>query len=279
MPEDTKDTGIDIAKEFGITIDPASWEDPKQSFPGIVVESNYQLASAKYRAATTFRPEITDPLPQWHVKVLRFDARLVLPDGEQVDAYRYGGYDLKKYVQTRDGGGSLVDISSRFRKEWFIGNAWKTIFGQIHPPELLIGKKAMFDFYPTKSFGTGMPSKNVLVPTLVLPPDYTFTGEIQLITVRSREDAEGAPVPEAEGPAAAPPLTTLADEDTALERIITEFLPRANSKALAAIIQALPAELHVPKLLADLATGKLITRLVEAGRIDVAPDGTISLKS
>ena len=277
MTEATSD--IDIAKQFGITIDPATWEDPKQTFPGIVVESNYQLASDKYRAATKFRPAIEEDLPQWHVKVQRLDARLVLPDGEQIDAYRYGGIDLKKYVSQRDGGGMMVNISSRFRKEWFIVSEWKRVFAQTQPPEILIGRKAMFDFYPSKAFGGPMPATNVLVPVSILLPDYEFDGEIQLITVRARDDAAAGPTldADAEDVPGDGPTPTLSRED-ALERIITEVLPGKNVKNAAAIIMALPKELNIPVLLSELATGKLFETLTAAGRIEVAPDGTISVK-
>ncbi len=177
--------------DFGVSIDPATWEDPKETFPGIVEVSTKRWASEKYLESKTFWEgfnPIGARLPQWDLRVRRLDALFVLPDGEQVPAFRYGGVDLKKWSNRER---KFADLSSRYHKEWYIVSEWKRIFGRVEPPETLVGRMAMFDFYRSKSFpGSSMPSTNVLVPSSLLPPTYTFTGEVRLIQVPARE-AEG----------------------------------------------------------------------------------------
>ena len=279
MPEEQKQEVPLTSEEFGVSIDPATWTDPKQTFPGTIEVSTYRWASDDYRKATEFRPAITDPVPQWDVRVRRLDAKLVLPDGQQADAIRYGGIDLKKWSNADE---ALVKISSRFAKEWFIVNQWKSVFGKIEPPDLLVGRKAMFDFFPSKGFGGPIPARNVLVPVTVLPPEYEYTGDVRLIVVRERAEAgaEAAGTPEgqaAEAPGGAASLVL--DDEEAKNRLVNEFLPGQNRNRLADIIQVLPPELRGQRILGELATGALIDELVAAGRIQVAPDGTITPKA
>ena len=228
MPEDEK---VLTSADLGVSIEPGTWAEPKQTFPGIVVISRYRLASDDYKKATQFRPAIADPLPQWEFRVERLDARLLLPDGSQAPAGRYGGVDLKKWSNREN---ALVAISSAYAKEWFIVSESKRVFGKLEPPDALVGKKAMFDFYPTKTFGGSIPSRNVLVPTELLPPDYEFKGEIQIIQVRARDGEEGgAEVAE----------TTASVAQAATEPSDSEVLPYfagKNAKDPAAIITALP---------------------------------------
>jgi len=267
MPEEAR-TNEPTSEDFGVSVDPATWVDPKETFPGIIEVSRKRWASDEYKKETEFRPAITDPLPQWDIRVRRLDAELVLPDGSKVPAIRYGGIDLKKYSAREQ---ALVPISSRFPKEYWIANEWKRVFGKIEPTETLEGKYAMFDFYPSKSFGGSMPARNVLVPVSVLPPDYQYTGEVRLITVRERAETEGAT--EATTPSATEPELSADEAQTAL----LPYLVGKNRNDPASIITSLPPELRLAGILTSLATGDLIKDLQAAGTIEVATDGTISL--
>src|SRR3989304_44466 len=125
MPEDEK---VLTSADLGVSIEPGTWVEPKQTFPGIVVVSRYRLASDEYKKATQFRPAIADPLPQWEFRVERLDARLLLPDGSQAPAIRYGGVDLRKWSNREQ---ALVPISSAYAKEWFIVNESRKVFGKL----------------------------------------------------------------------------------------------------------------------------------------------------
>lgn len=272
MTEFTSEELEGISKEIaaGVSIDPATWEDPKQTFPGVVEVSHYRYASDEYRAATQFRSAIPDPLPQWDLRVRRLDAVLLLPDGSQVAAFRYGGIDLKKWVEREH---RLVLVSSRFPKEWFIASEWKRVFGQVSPPENLVGRKAIFDFYPTKGFGGSMPARNVLVPVQVLPPDYEFTGETQIIPVREKGDDGSTPATVSVAPS---------DEDASASGTVpasfdlVAFLTGKNRNDPATIISSLPVDLRQPGIVSGLATGSLIDALSKDGQISIADDGTIT---
>ena len=269
MPEGEEGKALTSA-DLGVSIEPGTWVEPKQTFPGIVVVSRYRLASDKYKEATQFRPAIADDLPQWEFNIERLDAKLLLPDGSQAPAIRYGGIDLRKWSNRES---TLVPISSAYAKEWFVVSENKRVFGKLEPPEALVGKKAVFDFFPTKSFGGSIPSRNVLVPTELLSPDYEFTGDVQIIQVRAREGDE-ARSDDASSDAGTPtPAATPEPTDA-------EVLPHLAGKSTsdpAGIITALPAELRSAKVLNGIATGTLFEALKAAGKIAVADDGTISL--
>jgi len=264
-----------MTEEFdfsSVSIDPATWEEPKQTFPGLVVESQYRLADENYKKATQFRPAITEPLPQWSCRVKRLDAILELPDGSRADAIRYGGIDLKRWSREES---RLVNISARYPKEFEISSEWKRVFGQTQPPEILQGRMAMFDFYPSKMYAGGrFAASNVLLPVSVLPPDYQYTGEVRVIKVPEKPTdgaaGDGAPVP---GPASGPALS----EDQALDVLVANVLPGQRANQVAAIIGSLPPELRsFNSIMEGLASGRLIPRLQSEGRITVATDGTIS---
>lgn len=262
MPEEET---TDQAEFDGFSIDPSTWVEPTQEFPGEVVVSCYKWANDKYKAATPFRPQIEEPLPQWDLQVKRLDASLLLPDGSKADAIRYGGIDLKKYSKQA---GGLVPINMGNQKEYFIMGEWKKAFGTIEPPDRLVSMKAMFTLYLSKKFGGPTPSKNVLVPTAVLDPDYTYDGEVQVFQVQAREGDDQGTTPEAEAP------TILLEESEAWEKLV-DVLVGTNADETRKLLQDLPAELRLPKLMAGLATDDAVKRLVDEGWITVAADGTI----
>lgn len=250
-----------------ITIDPATWVEPKETFPGKVTESTYRLASEEYKAATEFRPAITDALPQWSVRVERLDLIARRPDGSQSPWVYYGGIDLKRWSNREK---RIVPVNSRFPKEWFTISAWKAIFGTIHPPEQLVGKFAMFDWYETKSFGSVL-AKRVLVPSLLLPPDYLYPEEPRIVDIRREEETEEQPEVSTNGPT---PVGVT--QDQALEILATTYLPGRNANDRGGLISQLPAELQGnPVVIGGLADGTLVKKFQEQGRITVDETGVI----
>ena len=266
-----EETTVDQAEFEGFSIDPSTWVEPTQEFPGQVKVSRYKWANDAYKAATPFRPQITEPLPQWDLQVKRLDASLLLPDGSKADAIRYGGIDLKKYSK-RVGG--LVPISAVNAKEYFIMESWKGIAGTIEPPTRLEQMNFMFTLHLSKKFGGPTPSKNVLVPTSVLPPDYTYDGEVQVFQVQAREgDSQGD-----QGPTESSAPTTLLGEDEAWDKL-ADILVGTNANETAKLLQGLPAEMRLPPIMSGLATDKAVKRLVDEGLLYVQADGTIQLTS
>ena len=281
----TEETIPDVT---GFSIDPSTWVEPKETFPGIVLTSEYRWCADKYLDEVTLRianqsqltvdkvlellktanPTGVAKIPQWDLRVKRLDTILQLPDGSQADAVRYGGFDLVKW-SNRDN--TFVPINPNYGKEAFISGGWKKVAGHTEPPTILVGRMFTFDYFPSKRFGGAMPAKRVLVPTAVLPPDYKFAGEIAIIVVPDRGDAVAADTTEAVAP------TSGASYDELIDKLVATVLPGKNAKQAAKLLAALPQELWVPEIQSGLATGDLITKLAAQQRIVIADDGTISL--
>ena len=247
------------AADIGVSIDPATWKEPVQTFPGIIEASEYRWASDDYKKETEFRPRIDEQLPQWHLVVVRMDAVLITSDGEEVPARRYGGIDLRKYSKAE---GGLVDINPRHAKEHFIMTEWKKVALEIEPPDPLVGRKFIFNYWQTKAFGRNV-GRNVLVPVQVLSPDYEYDGEIQRIQLPPRENVE-----EGEVTAGTTPPT----EDT-LEAALIEALKGKTKDDHQEILSSLPEWARTTSIVTGVATGSLIDKLVEEGKVSVSGDG------
>jgi hypothetical protein len=209
-------------------------------------------------------------IPQWHIRVDRLDAQFRSPDGALTPAYRYGGYDLVKWEQRKK---AFRPLQAGNNKENYISSAWKRVAGTIEPPTSLTGKMFMFDFWPAKRIGGSMPAKNVLEPTQILPPTFVYTGEVQIIEVRSTDGVGTESVPEPPLQQGGAPIT----EADALDLLVTKVLPGTNLHNAAGIIASLPPELRTGALLSGIASGTLLETLAKEGRISVAADGTISV--
>ena len=262
-----------MAEEFaGINIDPASWEDPKQSFPGEIVTSEFRMASDKYREATQFRPAITEPLPQWNLIVKRLDATRQKLDASYGDVIYYGGVDMKRFsARANDGKGGLVPLSSGYPKEWEITNCYKKTFGTVQPPTVLVGKKAMFDFYATRSYGS-VSARRILLPASILPPDYAFVGEKVVFIEREREDGD-----KAEAVTSPNGATDLLSEADAME-LIPSLLVGQRADDIAALIEVLPQNARLPNILTAVATGDLLKQLEAEGKLTIDATGLIGAK-
>ncbi len=279
MTESTAElTAEEKAALEGLNLDPGTWEDPKQTFRGIVMVSEIGFASEEYRAATEFRPAITEPLPQWNYRIRRLDAQRSELDGSIGEVFYYGGHDLKKFnARANDGQGGLVPLSARYPKEWFISTENKKVFNTIHPPENLIGKIAMWDYYQTKAFGS-VTAKRVLVPASILPPDYTYTGEKVTFQAREKEGEAGVEA-SADGVA----QNGTATNGTAMlsieqaKAILPALLVGQKRDDPASIIAAIPAEARLPEVLSGVATQDLLKEFVEEGTIVIAEDGLIGV--
>ena len=283
-----------VERPVGFTIDPESWVEPKESFPGKVLVSAYRWSDPKYLDGVVGRivkdsagteqakspeqvleqlaavnPQHVPQIPQWDLRVKRLDTILQLPDGSAADAIRYGGYDLVKW-SNRDG--SWVQINLNYGKEAFIGGQWKKIAGTTEPPSVLEEKFFNFEWYPNKRFGGSMPAKRVLVPTSVLPPNFTFDGEVNTIVVPDRGDSVEA---ESTQVAATGTATLSGDEaDVALAAfLIANQCDTSNS---AGILTELPAELRGPDVLGGIASGEIVKRLESEGKIAIAADSTVT---
>ncbi|KKN72478.1 hypothetical protein LCGC14_0409820 [marine sediment metagenome] len=270
MPEQDP-VGLDTSFP-GISIDPATWEDPKETFPGEIIISEFRLADERYRKESLYRPEITEDLPQWNVQVKRLDAIRHELDGAQTDVlYGSGPFDaidMKKFnVHVNDGRGGLVPISSRYPKEWRVTNAYKNVFGTVQPTSVLVGKKAMFDYYQKLAVGTITISR-VLEPVSVLPPEFAFDGEKVVFQARARQEdvpadgsTEGVP-PSSEG------AVTLLDEQTAID-LLPNLLAGQKVDDVAGIIAALPQNVRLPVVLNGIATQELLKELQGQGAITI----------
>ena len=261
-------------EDYGFDIDPANWEELKETFPGKVVESVYQAPNEKYRAATSFRPEIPEELPngtkiiQWSCIVERLDARFINPEGEEFPVRRFVTVDSHKWNAKKK---LWTPMSRAFKKETYITATWKRAFGQIQPPSVLIGKIALFDLYRDKDFGGQFTARNVLVPVQVLAPDYAYDGDVQLIQTRGEGERAG------EGEQSAPSSTNnLLSDEEAIEALIPILIGKEKA-SVATILSSLPSEIRTSTVMTGVATGSLIDTLEAEGKIKVDDSGVIAV--
>jgi hypothetical protein len=259
----------EIAPPSGFSIDPSTWVEPKQTFPGKIIVSAMRWSDEKYNQATEFRPALPRPVAQWDVRVQCLDRMYLLPDGSQAEVIRYGGIDLQKW-SARDE--AIVPIHAGFQKETLITGEWKRVFGTTEPPEILVGKFAEFEFYPAKRGARGRIMTNVLIPTAVLPPDFTFAGDVELIQVtREQQESRGT---DAEATTEASTTPEAPAEEVAEQ--LVNFLVGQKADNAAAIIGALPDTLRTQSVLGGIASGDLLKELVDQKRITVGSDQVIA---
>lgn len=251
-------------EEFaGVSADPADWEEPRQEFPGEVIVSRYRWASEEYRRAFNIKAPPEVQIPQWECQVKNLSAQYA--DGNPVISYWTP--DVKQWDEREK---RLTGFSSA-SKNFTTNEKWKKVFGAIHPPENLIGKKAMFAFYSSMSMGRGRVATRVLFPISPLDDDYTFTGELRIIEPRAREDG-------GDGAVATPgtPSSAITHEE-ALEKVITEYLPgKAVGETPIQLVQKLPAELRISSVMKELSTPSFVTDLLKEGKL-VDANGVLTL--
>ena len=257
-----------------IGINPDAWVEPFETWPAEVIVSAYRECDEKYMVATEFRPALERPVWQWDLRVRRLDARFQLLDGSSADVVKYGGYDLERY---NGRSGQIETINLRSNKEALISNAWIKAFTTIEPPEVLVGKKAMFEFYPSKRVGRNV-AKNILIPVLALAPDYVFPGEVEIFVQKTPLDEGAAIGGSSTGATEAPAITTTEVLRTA-EAIsaLVPFLNGVNRATIASIVPSLPANVRTGEVLQGLIDGSIVTQLSNEGRITVDAAGLITV--
>ena len=259
------------------SIDPRSWIEPKETFPGRVLVSAYRLCDPKYMEPNQFRTvRLPRQIWQWDLRVERLDAVYQLPDGSQVPVVRYGGYDLERYNART---GTIDPTNLRSNKEVLIGNAWVTCFTTIEPPESLVGKMADFEFYPSKRISRNV-AKNVLLPIKALPPDWTFVGDKEVFVVtreaqEARQAAAGGGGSAAQSTASTTAPTGVVVSVAAATMQLPELLHGKNRNDIAGLINSLPSEVRHGDIIDGLISGTLIEQLARDGKITLGADGTI----
>jgi hypothetical protein len=276
-----------ITAPLGFSIDPATYVEPKEQFPGIVETSTITWAREKYETEKLTRiaqqNEITldelraalgkanvngeQRLPVYQLDVRRFDVIFQRPDGSQAPVLIYAGWDMLNWSNRNS---AWQGVSATFGKAAFVGPEWARVAGQLHPPEILASRMFEFDFWQQKRLGK-FPTGNVLVPTKALAPDYQYTGDVRIALIKA--EAETTP---GDTDTAGVTATTV-DLSLATHRIITEILPGLNVNSAATIVQAVPPELRLPELMNSIALGEFTKNAEAEGRIMVAADGTITL--
>lgn len=255
-------------------IDPRGWIEPKETFPGEVIVSAYRECDPKYMEPNQYRTvKLPRPVWQWDLRVKRLDAVFQLPDGSRADVVRYGGYDLERWNNRT---GEIEPINLRSNKEALMGGAWVQVFGTIEPPESLVGKKALFEFYPSKRVGRNV-AKNILLPLVpALAPDYAFTGEVQVFVVTRDQDGTAPNVTQDGATTANLPQTSVVlSEDDAFAQL-PALLDGLNRTDVAGIINKLPANLRHGTVINGIINGSAFTDARLASRITIAADGTIT---
>ena len=251
------------------TIHPDTWIAPSETFPGEIVESYYRDANDGYKAANTFRPA-QERIAQWYIRVKRLDAVVDMPDGSQKDAMaRFWSIDLEKYDQRKK---TMVPVGPQFRKEYEIITEFNKVFDAGHDVESLVGKKAMFEFWPKKKMASGRVADNVLIPTSVLEPTYTFDGEVQHFEGRDDYDDDTS-TNATSGDNLAGAINS-AEADQALAKwYVGQTVEQAQSQ-----VQNMPTEL-INDHAGDVASGSAAARLISSGLLAQTSDGILGLTS
>ena len=230
------ETGVTVSPPSSVpSIDSRGWVEPKETFPGLVLVSTKRECDPKYMEPNQFR---TLPLPrpvwQWDLRVERLDAKYQLPDGSQAEVIIYGGFDLERW---NDRTKLIEPVNARSNKEALISDAWVRVFGSVEPPEVLVGKIAMFDFYRSKRIGRNI-ARKILLPLGVLDPDYKFTGEVQMFVVPRTEES----VTTDNGAAGSSAATAVSDEDVYAQ--LPVILDGHNSNNPSLLIKVIPANMR-----------------------------------
>lgn len=256
--------------------DPATWEDPKESFPGIVEVSDIIPCSEEYLekfcsvrdiTGATREKILAESFPRWDLRIKRLDCVLQLPAGDQVPAMRYGGFDLRKWNREQ---AALIRLNSRHAKEHMVRTAYQKVFGAIQPPSVLVGKKFMFDYYGTKNI-RNFPYTNVVVPTTVLPPEYEYEQEVRVIIVTRDQDAGGTEEAADNGTGTEEKLS----ETAALDIVAAAIVGQKAKGDPAGLIGAVPDNAKLGTIVTGLADGSLVDTLVKGGKVAVGDDGVI----
>jgi len=239
-----------------ILLDPATWAESYEEFPGKVIECRFRPSGEKYNETLG----LMRPIKQWQVIVERLDAIYDLPDGTTAPVRVYLTIDLERQV----GQGPNARIVASLKKDTeskgtFCVGAWiKAGFDIGRDPSTAEGTVAMFRRWRSKQFGT-LTAKNLLIPTEKLPAGYSYEGEISRFVVQQSETLEEAAAPAA-----------------------------VNFEDVAAKLVGQPADDPDVALLSDpvfagnaslktaLVSGKPVTDLQEKGLITV-DDGVIAL--
>lgn len=265
-----------------VGIDRKGWIEPSELYPAEVVVSHYRECDEKYMLPNDFRKiALPRPIWQWDLRVKALDRVLETPEGERVDAIRYGGFDLER-LNTREyerlvakgtdphqaALAAIEPVNIFSNKEGEISDSWSGVFGNIEPPEVLEGKKIMAEFFPQKRVGRRNVAKRVLLAREALPPDYTFDGEVEVIKLQRRDDEDTPEPTSTEG-------TSHTASATDAKAAIPALLNGKNKNNLQDIIKAVPAELRNGNVIQALIDGSLLNELQTEGTITVTSDGTI----
>jgi len=262
-------------------LDPNALEEPKESFPALVKVSTLRWSDARYNAATSFRQAFPfrgaghgpegNSIQQWDLQLERLDAVYYHEDGspfqsktggaatQTVPVIVYAGIDLEKM----DKNGVVKGIQKTRGKEPFVLGAWSKVAGALVPdPSVLVGKMFMVDRFREKEISPTFFAKNIVIPTEVLSPTYTFTGTVLRFKAGREETSDGAvSTAVASGGAV--------DKGAAASAIVT-FLAAKNIDANKADVTILglpdfPASARIEPFLTAIATGKLADTLASFG--------------
>jgi len=250
------------------TVDPSTWLTTSEKFPGVIVESYYRDANEAYKEANTFRPKV-DRIAQWYIRVQRMDAIVDMPDGSQHPAMvRFWSVDLEKYDERKK---AMIPIGPQFKKEYEIITEFNEKFDVGHDVEALVGRKAMFEFWPKKKMSSGRIADNVLLPLEVLNDDYVFTGEIRHFEGRNYDDDGTSDAVSGENLASA--ISSVEADDALANWYVGQTVEGAQSK-----VGELPTAL-IEAQAGDVASGGAAARLISAGILVQQPDGTLAKAS
>lgn len=201
----TDEIAVEAAYNLSL-LDPNALEEPKETFPVIVVKSCLRWSDPKYNAATSFRQAFPyrgpgygiegNSVQQWDLLLQRLDAIYYHEDGSPfpqadgsapstVPVIVYAGIDLEKM----DKNGIVKGIMKTRGKEPFTLGAWTKVSGSLVPNPSVIEKKLfLVERFREKEIATGFFAKNIVIPIEALSPTYAYTGEVQRFKAKANSD-------------------------------------------------------------------------------------------
>lgn len=247
-----------MTQEFYDLLDPSQWKEEPEVFPGYVQYASVRDAHPRYKQ-TLGIPE-DKPYPQFVAIVRRYDRKFVNERGEEWEAPIRVSVDLLRRI----GRGEEMRFGSPSRrgKTALVLEGWRAVFGDLNPPESLVGLKAMWKYYREYNLG-GVAARDVLIPVEILDASYQYTGPVRKTTVRSEREIEETET------------ATTETEEQALLALRDAVIKAGSVKSLISALSYLDKQYQKEPYMSWILSGAVLEKLKDAGLVEIDDGGKI----
>jgi hypothetical protein len=282
----TDNVSPEAAFNLGL-MNPEALEEPKETFPVKVLRSRLRWSSPEYNAANSFRQAFPhrgpgygpegNSIQQWALVLERQDAVYYHEDGspfevrdadnkptgqtaQTVPVIVYAGIDLEKM----DKNGVIKGIMKTRGKEPYVLGAWTKSAGSLTPDASVIeGRFFTVERFREKEIAPGFFAKNIVVPVAVLPPTFTYTGEVQRF--KANREANDASVGEAVAAGASASVSKEAAAAAIASFLAEKGIDPGSADVTVLGLPDFPKEARIEPFMTAAATGNLAATLAGFG--------------